>query len=246
MRPRCAFAAFVLLLLLAPAAAPQERRPHGRLFPPQDLGLLEGPDRDAWQKPEEVMDAVGIADGTHVADLGAGGGWFTIRLARRVGPNGVVYAEDIQREMIAAIERRVQSEGLRNVRTILGTEDDPRLPPASLDAVLIVDSYHEMRAPVSLLRRVAAALRPGGKLGIIDYRKTGGGPGPPLSERVNPEVVIADAKSAGLRLNSHMNFLPYQYLLTFSPAPRAPAAARLRGRSHSSRVGVAKARKERR
>ena len=191
--------------------------------------MLEGPDREAWQKPEEVMDAVGIADGTHVADLGAGGGWFTVRLARRVGPNGIVYAEDIQREMIAAIERRVQSQGLRNVRTILGTEDDPRLPPKSLDAILIVDSYHEMRAvraPVSLLRRCAMALRPGGKLGIVDFKKTGGGPGPLLTERVEPQTVIADAKAAGLVLIEQRNTLPYQYLLTFSPAPQAPGAAR--------------------
>ena len=224
MTRRKLFGAVAVLLLAAPAA-PQERQRHGRPFLPQDLGLLEGPDREAWQKPEEVMDAVGIADGTHVADLGAGGGWFTVRLARRVGPNGVVYAEDIQREMIAAIERRVQSQGLRNVRTILGTQDDPRLPAGSLDAILIVDSYHEMRAPVPLLRRVAAALRPHGKLGIIDFKKTGGGPGPLLSERVTPEVVIADAKSAGLALVEQRNTLPYQYLLIFTPAPRAPDTA---------------------
>jgi ubiquinone/menaquinone biosynthesis C-methylase UbiE len=225
VKSRALLGAIAALLLTALAAA-QERQPHGRRFLPQDLGLLEGPDREAWQKPEEVMDAVGVADGTHVADLGAGGGWFTVRLARRVGPNGMVYAEDIQREMIAAIERRVQSQGLRNVRTILGTEDDPRLAAGSVDAALIVDSYHEMRAPVPLLRRVAAALRPGGKLGIIDFKKTGGGPGPPLSERVDPEVVIADARSAGLVLIEQRNALPYQYLLTFSPAPRAPSAVR--------------------
>ena len=90
---------------------------HRELFPPQDLGLLEGPDRAAWQKPDQIMDALGIADGAHVADIGAGAGWFTIRLARRVGPNGIVYAQDVQRQMLDAIRRRVTREGLRNVQT---------------------------------------------------------------------------------------------------------------------------------
>ena len=93
------------LLSCAAVATGEQRRQHGRLFPPEDLGLLEGPDRDAWQRPDQIMDALRIAEGSVVADLGAGGGWFTIRLARRVGPNGMVYAEDIQRQMIEAIER---------------------------------------------------------------------------------------------------------------------------------------------
>ncbi len=101
-------------------AQPSQQRGHGRLFQPQDLGKLEGPDREAWQRPELIMDALGIGDGSVVADLGAGGGWFTVRLAKRVGPNGVVYAEDIQPQMIEAIQRRVQREGLRNVSTVLG------------------------------------------------------------------------------------------------------------------------------
>jgi predicted methyltransferase len=205
-------------LLLAGGGAAQERRPHERLFPPQDLGLLEGPDRDAWQKPEQIMDALGIADGAHVADLGAGGGWFTIRLARRVGPNGTVYAEDIQRQMIEAIERRVQREGLRNVKTILGTPDDPKLPPGQLDAVLIVDAYHEMEDPVPLLRNVGRALAPRGRLGIVEHTKAGGGPGPPMEQRVDPERVEADAAAAGLELIGREDFLRYQYLLIFGRA----------------------------
>ena len=202
---------------LAFASAPraQERARHGRLFPPQDLGQLEGPDRDAWQKPDQVMDALGIADGSRVGDLGAGGGWFTIRIARRVGPNGVVYAEDIQRQMIEAIERRVQREGLTNVRTVLGTPADPRLPSNSLDAVLIVDAYHEMEDPVELFRNVGRALKPKGRLGVIDYKSDGGGPGPPMEERVDPAVVIRDAERAGFTLLRSEQFLPFQYFLTF-------------------------------
>ena len=127
-----------------PAAAKPERNP--RLFAPQDLGLLEPPDREAWQKPDQVMDALHIAEGTTVADLGAGGGWFTTRLARRVGQNGRVYAVDVQRLMIQAIERRVQREGLTNVTPVLGDYDDPNLPPSANDAVLVVDAFHETGA----------------------------------------------------------------------------------------------------
>jgi ubiquinone/menaquinone biosynthesis C-methylase UbiE len=212
-------AARIVLLLVTVAAAAgmltaQERR-HGRIFPPKSLGELEGPDREAWQKPELIMDALGIADGGVVADLGAGGGWFTVRLARRVGPQGVVYAEDVQREMIEAIERRMQREGLRNVRTVLGTLDDPKLPPRALNAVLIVDVYHEVESRVELLRNVREALTPSGRLGIVDFNKAGWGPGPPLDERIDEADVVKDAIAAGLRLVSRETFLPYQYLLVF-------------------------------
>jgi len=207
-------AAAVVLAAAAALGAAQAR--HGRLFPPEDLGLLEGPDRDAWQRPDQIMDAIGIADGAKVADLGAGGGWFTIRLARRVGPNGVVYAEDIQPQMIEAITRRVQREGLRNVQTILGAADDPRLPEGRVDAVLIVNVYNEMEDPVALLRNVARALAPKGRLGVIDFTRDGWGPGPPMEERVDPDRIVGDAEQAGLRLVKRETFLRYQYLLIFS------------------------------
>jgi ubiquinone/menaquinone biosynthesis C-methylase UbiE len=208
--------ALVLLALAAGAVADAQERRHGRIFPPQDLGVLEGPDREAWQKPELIMDALGIADGSAVADLGAGGGWFAVRLARRVGPQGVVYAEDVQREMIEAIERRLQREGLRNVRTILGTLDDPKLPNRALNAVLIVDVYHEVESRVELLKNVRNALLPNGRLGIVEFTKAGWGPGPPLDERIDEAVVVKDALAAGLRLVSRETFLPYQYLLVFA------------------------------
>lgn len=199
-----------LLALDAPPLTAQ----HGRLFPPEQLGMLEGPDRDAWQKPEQVMDALRIAEGSRVADLGAGGGWFTVRLAGRVGPNGIVYAEDVQQPMIEAITRRVRRAQLRNVVTILGTESDPSLP-APVDAVLIVDAYYEMDQPVRVLQNVARMLKPEGRIGIIEYRKDGLGPGPPMNERVDPERVIRDAEAAGLRLLSRETFLRYQEMLVF-------------------------------
>jgi ubiquinone/menaquinone biosynthesis C-methylase UbiE len=213
-----------VLAILAALAAPvspthaQAQRQHGRLFPPQDLGLLEGPDREKYQRPDQIMDHLGIGEGSLVADLGAGGGWFTIRLARRVGPNGRVYAQDIQPEMIGSIERRVQREGLKDrVEMVLGKASDPNLP-VPVDVVLIVDAYHEMTDPVALLKNVRKSLRPGGRVGIVEASKAGHGPGPPMEERVDPETVIRDAEMAGLRLKSRGDFLRYQYLLEFVAA----------------------------
>jgi ubiquinone/menaquinone biosynthesis C-methylase UbiE len=168
------------------------------------------------------MDALRIADGSVVADLGAGSGWFTIRLARRVGPNGKVYAEDVQREMIDAIDRRRKREGLRNVQPVLGKQSDPQLPAGKLDAALIVDSYYEMEEPVVLLRNLAKSLKSNGRIGIVNYTKAGFGPGPPMNERVEPSIVIADAEVAGLRVVARPDFLPFQYMLVLERAdPRA-------------------------
>lgn len=188
--------------------------PHNRLFPPENLGLLEGPDRDAWQKPDQIMDALGIADGSDVADIGAGAGWFTIRLARRVGPNGAVYAQDVQPQMLEAIRRRVAREGLRNVETRLGKGSSPNLPARILDAVLVVDVYPEVEDRITFLRNLAMALKPSGRVGIVNYKPGRGGPGPAPHEgvRVESSVVEADAHAAGLRVLAHQN-LPYQYLL---------------------------------
>jgi predicted methyltransferase len=219
----------IILILLASAAA---GTPHGaqqqkapgraegrnpRLFKPQDLGLLEPPDREAWQKPDQVMDALHIAEGSTVADIGAGGGWFTMRLARRVEPNGRVFAVDVQRLMIEAIRRRIEREGLQDiVIPVLGEYTDPKLPAdARTDAVLIVDAFHEMENPVLMLRNVARTLKPQGRIGIIDYREGDGGPGPDAIERVPPGVVVSEAAAAGLKLVDEFKFLRYQYFLIF-------------------------------
>ncbi len=198
-----------------PASA-NETKPNGHLFAPLDLGLLEAPDREQWQKPDQIMDTLLIAEGSVVAEVGAAGGWFTMHLARRVGPNGIVYAEDIQRQMIEAIARRVQRENLRNVCTVLGTATDPHLP-SGIDAVLIADVYAEMEDPVTLLRKVALSLKPQGRVGIVDFKPGGGGPGPAPDERVDPEAVIKAAAAAGLRLTAREDVPPFhfQFLLLF-------------------------------
>jgi SAM-dependent methyltransferase len=207
----------ILGLWVALDAVPQQpRAPHGRLFSPEKLGELEGPDRDEWQQPEQIMDTLLIADGSRVGDIGAGGGWFTVRLARRVGPNGRVFAEDIQRQMIESIQRRVAREGLGNVEPILGTPLDPRLP-LGLDAVLMVDTYPQLDDPVGLMTHVRRSLKPNGRLGIVDFKTDVLGPGPALEERLEPQIIIRDAERAGLKLHAHETFLRYQYLLVFTP-----------------------------
>lgn len=202
-----------------------QQRPKSGLFAPLDLGLLETPDREQWQKPDLIMDALQIADGSVVADLGAGGGWFTVRIARRIGPLGRVYAEDVQTQMIELIKGAVQREQLRNVTTVLGTATDPRLPEP-IDAALIVDSYREMelesastrRDPVTLLKNIARALKPQGRLGIVDFLPGGGGPGPDPEERVDPKAIIRACEAAGLQFIKREEVPPFEYLLIFGKA----------------------------
>lgn len=219
----------VLAMTSLHAQTQRPPRGHGRLFPPQDLGLLESPDRDQWQKPQQILDALGIADASVVADVGAGAGWFTVRLARRVGPNGRVYAQDVQQEMLDAITRRVAREGLSNVVPRLGRANDPLLPPGALDAILTVDVLHEIDDRVTLLDNLRQALKPGGRLGVVDFLPGGGGPGPEVDERVPSSVIEAEAARAGLVLLRRETFLPFQYFLIFGRGAATREGAPLGG-----------------
>ena len=209
------------------ATAQQTAKPNGRLFGTQDLGLLEAPDRDQWQKPDQIMDALGVAEGSVVAELGAGGGWFTLRLAERVGPNGSVYAEDVQQAMLEGIRRRMQSQNRANVTTVLGTASDPHLP-GGLDAVLISDAFNEMDLPgdrtavVTLLRNIAQALKPQGRLGIVDWTPGSGGPGPESGQRGDPKRMIEVARAAGLQPIKREDFPPFVFLMVFGKATAKP------------------------
>ena len=206
--------AFAASWIVPTPGFPQAQPSPSRLFAPEDLGLLDSRDRETWQKPDLVMDALGIADGAAVADFGSGSGWFTVRLARRVGPNGMVYAVNVQRPMIEATERRIEREGPKNVQTILGTLDDPLLPESALDAVMILDTYRAIDNPVALLRSLTRALKPQGRIGIVDYKKKiGGGPGPSLRERIDPDAVVRDVRTAGLKFIRQETFLPYQFFV---------------------------------
>jgi ubiquinone/menaquinone biosynthesis C-methylase UbiE len=204
-------ALLIVFFLPAHPARPAQKARRG-LFPPLNLGVLEGADREQWNKPEQIMDALKIADGSHVAEIGAGGGWFTLRLAHRVNQNGIVYAEDVQPEMIEAIRRRVQRENLTNVRTVLGTTKDSRLPH-NLDAILINGAYHEMENPVAVLKDAAESLKPQGRIGIVDYSPGAGGPGPDPEQRVDADTVIKGATAAGLRVISKEAVPPFMFMV---------------------------------
>ena len=146
------------------------------------------------------MDLLGVKPGAGVADLGAGSGWFTVRAAKRVTPGGTVYAEDINPEAIKYIEQRAQKEKLSGVRTILGTPDDPKLLPQSIDALLMLKVYHEIAHPALLLGKVKPALRPGARIGIIDRNGNGADHG------LNADVVKREMKQAGFKLVASYDF----------------------------------------
>jgi predicted methyltransferase len=156
--------------------------------------------RDAWQRPTEVMDALGIQPGSVVADVGAGEGYFTFHLAARVGPLGRVFAEDISEEPLRKLRERAREEGLSQVEPTLGTATDPKLPPGALDAILIVNAYHEMGSYDSMLTAMFRALKPGGLLAIIDPE---GKPNLPRSSyfkdhKMTKELVLEDAARSKL------------------------------------------------
>ena len=160
------------------------------------------------------MDILGIGPGKNVADIGAGSGWYTVRAAGRVTETGTVYAVDINPEAIRYIGRRIQREELGNVRAILSKSDDPLLPTDSIDAVLLLKTYHEIEKPVSLLRNVRSTLKPGAKIGIIDRNGSGENHG------VNRDVVIKEAAEAGYRLLEQDDFVKadgMDYFLVFAP-----------------------------
>jgi len=181
-----------------------------------DLSIFEDPKRDEKLQPNRIMDVLGIKEGSSVADIGAGSGWFTVRAARRVGNGGVVYAVDINRDYLDYIEKRSRRENLTNIRVILGKEDDPLLPPKSVDAVLLLKTYHEIAEPIRLLKRTRAAMDAEALLGIIDRSGQGDDHG------IDKEVVIKEAARAGFMLINQYDFVKpdnVDYFLVFRAAP---------------------------
>lgn len=140
-------------------------------------GQNSGPERDAWQHPDRVLDALGVKSGSVVADVGCGRGYFTFKLAERVGPQGKVYAEDLKEDELAEIREKAKKQGLTQIETISGAPDDPKLPAATLDVAMLVDSYHEMHDYDAILASIFRALKPGGRLAMIDGVPQPGQPG---------------------------------------------------------------------
>ena len=199
----------------APVATPAPQRKTSEPYT-GDLSIFDSPGREERLQINRVMDVLGIVPGKAVADVGAGSGWFTVRAARRVGGGGLVYAVDINPEAIRHIEERAKKEELSNVKTILGKADDPALPAGSVDAVLLLKTYHEVAQPIALLQNLRGSLRPGAKVGVIDRNGNGEDHG------IGRDVVIREAKEAGYKLVQQYDFVKgdkMDYFLVFTAAP---------------------------
>jgi ubiquinone/menaquinone biosynthesis C-methylase UbiE len=175
---------------------------------------LERPERAAEEQPDRVVEAMALAPDAVVADIGAGSGYFTLRLARAV-PDGRVLAVDVQPEMLELLDRRATGAGIENVDLVLGTESDPGLPEASVDAILLVDAYHEFAYPFEMARAMTAALRPGGRLYLVEYRAED--PDIPILplHKMTEAQARREIEAAGLTFVENGTFLPVQHFLVF-------------------------------
>ena len=161
----------------------------------QTLTAVEA-ERDQWQRPSDVIQALNLKDGSVVVDLGSGAGYFTLKLSDTAGPSGEVIAVDLRRFSLLFLHIRALLQGKHNVQIILGDPDDPHLPARKVDSVLIANTYHELTAPQSILHHLLQALRPGGRLVVVD-RSEGEAP-----HHVSPEAVEMDLRREGFKITN--------------------------------------------
>lgn len=174
--------------------------------------VFDDPARDEWQRPSAVIAAMAIAPGMTVADVGAGTGYFESHLSKAVGPSGKVLAIDIEADMVRFMNERAKRDGLANVEASLGAPADPKLAASSVDRVLVVDVWHHVEDRAGYAKKLAAALRPGGIVFIVDFTKESPH-GPPAHARLTPEEISADLRGAGLDAKKIEVSLPYQYMI---------------------------------
>ena len=207
-----------ILLFVAAACVPVMRDYEGHhVFNPVYLFYLESSERDAWQKPDEVIQALALPPAASVADVGAGGGYFTEKLARAVGSSGRVYATDVQPVMIRKLRRRVEKQSLTNVTVIHSGFDDPGLPAQSCDLAFFSSVYKEIDGRVEYMKRLRYALKAGGRVAILEYRPNADAPGPEKKDRLPESQVVDELEAAGYRLEQRFEFLPREYFLVFEP-----------------------------
>jgi ubiquinone/menaquinone biosynthesis C-methylase UbiE len=179
-------------------------------------GWLERPERENEEAPSKALDALELKPGMVVADIGAGSGYYTARISKRVGPAGRVYATDIQPGMIELLDRRIKSEGLANVTTVLGGMDDPKLPAKSIDLAIMVDVYHELQQPQVFLQRLKESFKPGGRLVLLEFRKED--PNVPILEvhKMSVAEVRQEMEAEGFALDRVIEVLPWQHILVMT------------------------------
>lgn len=182
------------------------------------LARLDDPERGAWQRPDEVVAALGLRPGDVACDVGAGPGYFALRIARAVGPSGRVHGVDVDPRMIDLLARRAADAGLANVRPVLARDGELAVPPEPCAAILAVNSFHHFPDRRGALARLASCLAPGGRLAIVDFHGGELPIGPPPDHRVSRETFLEDAEAAGLAVTREETFLPYQYFFLVAPA----------------------------
>ncbi len=197
------------------AAGGHHGRHHGFTDAARWAAAFDSPDRDAWQKPAEILAALGVEPGMAVADVGAGTGYFVVRLASAVAPGGVVYATDVEPDMVRWLRDRADKQGYANVVPVLGSAKEPRLPPHSCDLVLIVDTWHHIEGRVDYARKLRLALKPEGRVAIVDFKPGLLPVGPPPGMKLPPEKVASEFSAAGYSQVPPHTKLPYQYVLVF-------------------------------
>jgi arsenite methyltransferase len=180
------------------------------------MAVLDDPKRDAYQRPHEVITALKLKPGEVVADLGAGSGYFTFRLARHVGDTGRVYAVDVSPEMIVHLNRRIRDLKVNNVASVLCAPDDPLLPDCSVDRFFICDTWHHIGNHGHYLALMKKMLKPGGRVVMVDFKKEQTPVGPPMEMRISREDLVQEMESNGFRLEAEHSFLDYQYFLVFA------------------------------
>ncbi|HZR82445.1 MAG TPA: class I SAM-dependent methyltransferase [Candidatus Binatia bacterium] len=176
----------------------------------------EGWGRDRWQQPDRVLEAIGVHDGERVADVGAGGGYFTFRLAKAVGSTGVVYAVDVDPDMIDYLRTRARDDGFRNVEVVAAPTDAPGLPPQSIDLLFMSNTYHHIEDPVAYFRNARRCLRDGGRVAILDLNDSGWFAWL-FGHNTSAEKLRADMAQAGYRVAAEHSFVPEQTFIVFVP-----------------------------
>lgn len=226
---RALFWVFLFLPALACAPSPGTRQGAGteaaarrpaQVMGWQGAGWLEREGRAETEKPEVVLRAMSLKDGDVVADLGAGTGFFTRRLARAVAPSGKVWASDIEPRMLERLRKMAAQEGIMNVVTVAGTETDPQLPAGTFDWILLVDVYHELQQPEPVLAKIRAALRPSGRVALVEYRAEDDSAAHIHEDhRMSVDQVLAEWVLAGFKLIETIEELPSQHLFIFAATP---------------------------